>query len=409
MKKVLGLILLVATTVVITLGVSFVLYDELGYFTPEVIVQTDPISGEEIQEYVDTYLDGIEPEAYELTHTENTVVKTEVYTDTDAINEALIGVINQVEKSVIGVISYAAVEEDSSTGSGVIYKLDEDGYYWAITNNHVIENAETIEIVLEDFVLEDAELIARDEDTDLAIIRFQTDEDVLVAEFGSADDVQVGELVVAIGSPSGFTYYNSATLGMVSGVERYIGTADTDGDGYDDVFSKMLQHDTAINPGNSGGPLFNLEGEVIGINTLKLVEDAIEGMGFSIPMDIVERVVHDLEEFGSVQYTRMGILVMDARYVPEYDQGTPEEEKEYPEIFVDQGVLILTVFDDTPASTTSDLQEDDVITHFNGIELEGLHHMKDLLFQLYPGDEVQLIVNRGGETVETSIVLGERP
>ena len=210
------------------------------------------------------------------------------------LNELLIEAISLVDSSVLAILNLNDIGQPNGSGSAVVYRYSE-GYYYAVTNNHVVEGSVELEIYFSDYTYVSAELIGTDSESDLAVIKFMTERDIGISSFGEISELKKGQIVFAIGSPSGLTYYNSVTTGIIGGLDRFIGIEDSDNDGIDDVFVKMLQHDAAINPGNSGGPLFNLQGEIIGINTIKLVSDDIEGMGFSIPSDIAKRVISDLE------------------------------------------------------------------------------------------------------------------
>lgn len=311
------------------------------------------------------------------------------------MNDLMVELVEQVDKSVLLVGNVNGSDQVNGTGTAVVYKQIDD-YYYAITNNHVVEDSSSLRVYFANHLYEEAELVGTDTETDIAVIRFKTDKEVSISTFGDPDELKRGQIVIALGSPGGITYFNSATYGIISGVNRYIGIDDTDGDGIDDVFVKMLQHDAAINPGNSGGPLFNIKGEIIGINTIKLVSDDIEGMGFSIPNDVTLRAVEDLEVYGVVKRTVMGIFVGDVRYYEFAPEG------------IDLGAVISEVIPGGPTELTSDLQADDVIVEFGGVMIEGLYHLKDVLYQYHPGDEVEIVYWRDGEYFTTSVILGEK-
>jgi Trypsin-like serine proteases, typically periplasmic, contain C-terminal PDZ domain len=195
------------------------------------------------------------------------------------LDELTMDLVDILKLSVLGVMNKGPLGDRSGTGSAVVYDFI-DGFYYAITNNHVIESATTIEVFFNEVDFAVAELVGTDPESDLAVLRFQTNRNVFVAPIAPYESVRPGQIIIAIGSPSGFNYFNSVTMGMISGTDRFVGISDSTGDGFRDIFQKMLQHDAAINPGNSGGPIFNLKGEIAGINTLKLVDSTIEGMGF---------------------------------------------------------------------------------------------------------------------------------
>lgn len=206
----------------------------------------------------------------------NNIVTTQGNFNLESLNEVVINTVNKVEKSVIGVTKCDENESALGYGTGGIYKREDsnNGYkYTVFTNYHVVEKGAVIKVYLGD--IEEhvtATLVETYPEYDLAILTFEHSILYETLVFAEEDAVNVGEFVIAIGNPGGYTYYGSVTFGMVSKELRAI-------EGEEALF---VQHDTPINPGNSGGPLFNLKGEVIGINTLKYVADNAEGMGFSI-------------------------------------------------------------------------------------------------------------------------------
>ncbi len=311
----------------------------------------------------------------------------------EALDELTVDLVDVLKRSVLGVLNKGPLGNRNGTGSAVVYE-SADSFYYAITNYHVIENAATIEVFFNESDFAMAELVGTDPESDIAVLRFQTNRNVYVAPVAPYETVRPGQIIIAIGSPSGFNYFNSVTFGMVSGTDRFVGISDSTGDGFRDIFQKMLQHDAAINPGNSGGPIFNLRGEIVGINTLKLVDPTIEGMGFSIPVDIVSRVIGDLKEFGTVQRARLGVFVGDVRFANI-------------ETLISRGVFISDIIDGGAVATTSDMQVGDIITHMDGVRIDGLYMLRDMLFQYRPGQTVEFIYDRNGETRETTVILGQ--
>ncbi len=201
--------------------------------------------------------------------------------DLSSLSSKTTEVVQKVEKSVIGVTNTYLSNGIQTTGTGTagIYKVEQEGEiykYTAFTNHHVIEDYLKIQVYLGDIdEYVDCELIKSDENMDLAVITFSHSNYYEPLKFGEVGTINTGEFVIAIGNPGGYTYYGSVTFGMISCTNREVKDNDV----------IYVQHDAAINPGNSGGPLFNLDGEVIGINTMKLVSSKIEGMGFAIAME----------------------------------------------------------------------------------------------------------------------------
>lgn len=201
--------------------------------------------------------------------------------------------------------------EAASEGSGVVYKKDGDTAY-IVTNNHVVSGAQGLEIVLHDGTKVQGELVGTDSYTDLAVIKVKSDKIDAVADFGNSDSLKIGEPAIAIGSPLGSDYANSVTQGIISSVNRNITNQNDDGE---TININAIQTDAAINPGNSGGPLVNIEGQIIGINSVKIVQSSdsvsVEGMGFAIPSNDVVNIINQLEKDGKVTRPALGVTMVD--------------------------------------------------------------------------------------------------
>lgn len=196
------------------------------------------------------------------------------------------------DQSVLGVTSYLG-EVGVSLGSAVIYDYDETSQtYYVITNHHVIDEADNYKIVFSDRSAVEATLLGYDKDVDIAVLSFSGEnlsQSLSVSPLGSSSTLTKGEIILASGNPKGYDFYNTLTLGVVAGVNR---TTEWD------ILVPYIQHDAAINSGNSGGPIYNLHGEVVGINVAKYATDEIEGMGFAIPIDMVKDVVNSIRMLG---------------------------------------------------------------------------------------------------------------
>lgn len=223
-----------------------------------------------------------------------------------SVNDGTISAVAaKVSPSVVGITNLQRSGDifnqrtSESTGSGVI--VDEEGYI--VTNNHVVKNAEKLIVTLIDGNEENAEVVGTDARSDLALIKIKVDRHVTPARLGDSDQLVVGEEVLAKGNPMGLRFARSVTAGIISGLNRLLTT--------EEGFSyRLIQTDAAINPGNSGGALFNLNGDVIGINTIKISADGFEGMGFSIPVNQVRKVIQALKETGKVDWPNMGIRII---------------------------------------------------------------------------------------------------
>ena len=207
---------------------------------------------------------------------------------------------------------------ETGTGSGVIYKKQGDKAY-IVTNHHVVEGAQELEITFDDGSKTDGKVVGSDMWTDLAVIEIDAKLVKTVIDFGDSDALKRGETVIAIGNPLGLGFSGSVTVGVVSGKDRSI-PIDFDEDGTVDWYADVLQTDAAINPGNSGGALINLAGQFIGINSMKISEATVEGIGLAIPINLAIPIIDHLEKHGEVNRPTMGVTLLDLRSIPAQQQ-----------------------------------------------------------------------------------------
>ena len=276
-------------------------------------------------------------------------------------------------------------ESLGASGSGVLFRSD--GYL--LTNSHVVEDAESITVVLANGKELEGTLVGQDPTTDIAVVKI--DEDNLpTVTLGSAVDLRVGEGAVAIGSPLGLAGGPSVTVGVVSALGRRV-----DGDG--ETLHDMIQTDAPIAPGSSGGALLDRSGAVIGITTAIAVSDVgAEGLGFATPIDIAREVADDLIATGRVQHVWLGIQGQDV------DAETAEE------LGIDGGAQVREIVDDSPAAA-SDLEADDVIVAIDDRPISNMSALVVALRRLDPGTTARLTVRRGDQQLEIDITLTERP
>ncbi len=268
-------------------------------------------------------------------------------------------------------------------GEGSGFLVDDQGL--AVTNWHVVARAQSIEAITYDGVTHRARLVGADPTTDIALIQVEDLEGYEPAELGATDDISVGEWVVAIGSPFGLE--QSVTLGVLSATGREIGMGP-----YDD----FLQTDASINPGNSGGPLFNLNGEVIGVNTAIIPFGG--NIGFAVPIDTVRRLMPELQEHGWVKRGFIGAGVQDLTHAL----------AETFDLDPDAGVLVRSVDEGDPADDAG-LTEGDIITHVGDQRTEESSELLRIIAQLEPGEETTVRFLRDGDEQETTLQAGERP
>jgi serine protease Do len=233
----------------------------------------------------------------------------------DDFQQLIFDVVDIANKSVIGVANYLG-STIQAVGSGVIYKYDESTQeYFIITNEHVIADGNNFTVVFEDKSEYEATLLGYDTEVDIAILSFKASDrdDIIVSSLGDSDVLKKGSILVASGNPQGFSFYGSVTLGLVSGVGRKVDT---------NQYIDYIQHDAAINSGNSGGPIFNIDGEVVGINVSKFASTDIEGMGFAIPINLIKRIIARIEIGNFDENTiipRLGAQYYDVSKI--YDDG----------------------------------------------------------------------------------------
>ncbi|HLU89324.1 MAG TPA: trypsin-like peptidase domain-containing protein, partial [Cyclobacteriaceae bacterium] len=275
-----------------------------------------------------------------------------------------------------------AVPQQVSTGSGVI--LTEDGYI--ITNNHVIDRAETIEVVHQRRTYK-AQLVGVDANTDIAVLKIEADNLPAIRQ-GSSRNLRIGEWVIAVGNP--FNLTSTVTAGIVSAKERQINIL-----GGDFPLESFIQTDAAINPGNSGGALVNIKGELVGINTAILSRTgSYTGYGFAVPVDIATKVANDLIEYGEVQKALPGLDVVDI---------TPELAQEMGLKSLD-GVIVTHVIRDG-AGEMAGIRGNDVITHINDTPVTGKGNFEEILSYFYPGDQVTFSYLRNNNSRKAELTL----
>lgn len=312
--------------------------------------------------------------------------------DTDNEELSIPEIVKKAKPSVVGISS--TFNDGGGTGTGII--ISKDGYI--ITNAHVVQNyvkdvtfnAKSIIVVLSDHSEHEAQLIGTDTKTDLAVIKINSaGNDLPFAELGNSDKLQEGELAVAIGNPLGFELYGSTTCGIISALNRTITIADRK--------MTLIQTDAAVNPGNSGGPLLNSSGQVIGINSSKIISGYAEGLAFAIPINGAKPIIRDLIENGYVKGRPMiGISGEDINYVTSKYYNIP------------QGIYVRFI---DPNSSASDcgLKAGDIITGINGTSVKTMEEFNLIKDSYKAGDTIELSVFRldEEEIIKIKIKLDE--
>ncbi len=277
---------------------------------------------------------------------------------------------------------WGRVYEGGGTGSGII--IDNQGHI--VTNNHVVEGANNITVILSDGKQLEATLVGRDTQTDLAVIKVDP-KGLKVAELGDSSKLKVGELAVAIGSPMGTEYAGSVTAGIISGLNRKVSVGDNS--------IKLIQTDAAINPGNSGGALVNSDGQVIGINTIKFAQTTVEGMGFAIPINEAKPIIENLIQNKKISRPYLGI---SGRNI------TEEEVKQYK---VPKGVYVSSVVEFSGADRAG-ISRGNIITKIGDKKTETIEDLVAEIQKHKVGDVIQVeIYDQLNESKTVSVKLQE--
>lgn len=270
-------------------------------------------------------------------------------------------------------------------GSGII--VTEDGYI--LTNEHVSGGKYgKCYVTFENGSSYNADVVWSDSDLDLSIIKINA-KGLKYANLGDSNNIKIGENVYAIGNPVGFEFQKTVTSGIVSALNRTIKFDENDETVY---MSNLIQTDATINPGNSGGPLINLEGNVIGINSVKIT--SAEGIGFAIPINIVKPIIERLKTDSKFEEVSIGIFAYDKNVIPYLNNG----------VKFDSGIYVASISVDSTAKNAG-LQQGDIILKIDGKELNKMSDLREYIYTKNPGDEVSLLVLRNRKQMEIKIKL----
>lgn len=323
--------------------------------------------------------------------------------DADTLQQQIYQVVDGAAKGNIGITNYQ--EKDGvvaayATGSGVIYErlsLTDSTYkyrYYFITNEHVVDGGVKFTADFSDETSIEATLVGKDATTDIACLYFDTDRVFQVVSLGNSEEVKVGSIVLAVGNPKGQTLYGSVSFGIVGGTNRNLIEGSTT-----NSINEYIQHDAAINAGNSGGGLYNLDGECIGINSVKYVSSEIEGLNFAIPINLVKEVCSELREYGTYSGTvSFGVTVapvssLTAKGRTEYN--VPES--------VTTGVVVIEVT--SGGSSDGVLEANDIIIKCDSIVVETTSNLATVLSKHRIGDTISITVLRAGVETELSLTF----
>ena len=284
-----------------------------------------------------------------------------------------------------------------STGTGFIYKNNKNKAY-IMTNHHVINGVDAVKIILSDETVLDAEIMGSEVYSDIAVLAVSASRVDSIAVIGDSSKLNVGDTLFTVGSPEGANYAGTVTKGILSGKDRLVSVALSGSNQYD-YYMKVLQTDAAINPGNSGGPICNINGEVIGVTNMKLVDSTVEGMGFAIPIEDALFYAKTLEKGEEIVRPYLGIGMCDVK-----DEDRLFHNKVILDDDIIEGVVVLEVEEDS-AAFKAKLKKGDVIIKLAGENISSLAQFRYELYKHTPGETIEVIYIRDNKEKTVKIKL----
>lgn len=318
-------------------------------------------------------------------------------TSTVNINEnGITNGINKVYDAVVYIENYNG-NKLSTSGTGFVYKK-QDGKAYILTNNHVVSGSTSLKVTMADGKKVSAKFLGGDEYLDLACLSIDDKYVTKVATLGNSSSLALGSTLFTVGSPVGDEYRGTVTRGILSGKDRFVSVAVNGANS--DYIMKVIQTDAAMNPGNSGGPLCNAAGEVIGINSLKLVKNEIEGMGFAIAIEDVIGHLNTFESGKKIKRPYLGVAMInlsDKNNLAYY--GLADSIKTN----LEEGIVIEEVEEGT--ASYGKLQRGDIVTKVNGVKVSSMAYFRYELYKYEAGDRITITVERNGRIADIVIVL----
>lgn len=294
------------------------------------------------------------------------------------------------------VVVHVETKRSSGFGSGFVYKVDDDNAY-VLTNHHVIDNANNITVEFMDDVEVKATVVGSDVYADIAVLKIEKVDGIKAVELGKSEDMKLGDTVFAIGTPIDLSYKGTVTRGIVSGLNRLVSIS-IESNYTDDYIMKAIQIDAPINSGNSGGPLCNANGEVIGVNTMKIASSTTENIGFSIPIEDALDYAKEITEKGKVERPYLGIAVYElsaAKYIIGFDLKIDDDV---------EGIYIDSVAKNSPAEKAG-LKQGDVLVKLGDYDVTSMSEFRYTLYKYKPKDKVKVEVIRDGKTKTFTVEL----
>ena len=325
----------------------------------------------------------------------NNESKTKIEKSVTVTDNGIADGIENIYDAVVVVENYQK-NKLAGIGSGFIY--DAEGYI--MTNHHVIENAAEIKVVLSNGETLTATLVGSDEYADIAVVKIDKTKITKVAKIGDSEKAKVGDTVFTIGSPMSSNYSGTVTRGILSGKNRMVEVSVSSSS--NDWIMNVMQTDAAINPGNSGGPLCNVSGEVIGINSMKIVQSEIEGIGFSIPIEDAMEYANKIVKGIEIKRAYLGISMGDI--------STSAYQLMRSGITIDpsitSGVIVFDVSNGGPCDKAG-IKKGDVVVKIGDVDVNNVAELRYYLYKNKPNDKVDVTVMRGNTTKTFKVTLGE--
>jgi len=309
------------------------------------------------------------------------------------------GIADSVEKVYDAVVVVSTYRDKTlhSTGTGFVFKQEDDNAY-ILTNNHVIENGSEVTVTFTDGRVVETKIVGSDALSDIAVLSVKKGDIISVAELGNSEELRVGDTAFAVGAPLDSVYSWTVTRGIISGKDRMVEVELSKNSG--DYVMKVLQTDAAINSGNSGGPLCNANGEVIGVTSLKLVDESVEGMGFAIPIEVALEYATKLMDGEVITQPYLGVSMLNVTdaYYSQYYNILSENN-------ITSGVIVHTVEEKSPADKAG-LKSGDIIIKINEDEVSSIGYLRYFLYNYSVGDKITITYIRDGKNKTATVTLG---
>ncbi len=337
--------------------------------------------------------------AYLITQTVSVPSVVKNITTSELVENSISSSVDKVYHSTV-VITASKDGQQISTGTGFIYKKGGKLAY-IMTNNHVIDGADKAQIEFNDSDKKiDAKIVGGDKYADIAVLTIPNNENYVAVEFGNVEELNLGDTIFTVGSPMGVNYKGTVTKGILSGKDRMVDVS-LSKNTVADYYMKVMQIDAAVNPGNSGGPLCDVSGKVIGIISLKIVQDEVEGMGFAIPIEDAIKYASIIETGKEVTRPYIGISMLDLSseyYLWQNRIMIPDG--------VDEGVAVVSVENGSPAAKAG-MKKGDIITKVNDEEVASIAEFRYELYKYEVGNKIKVTFYRESKVQTTEITLGK--